>query len=1199
MEISSIKIQRLDGENTRLKAVATVIFDNCIVVRDVKIIVATENVFIAMPAIKLKTGEFKDICHPLTIEFRDYMQRNVIDVFNSGESERTFENEFTEPKIDVKIKPVLDNDVILGVCSMAIDDKFVIHNIKIVKVGEKGITVIFPYRKTPTDETIYVCELINNKEKYENQIIDAYLKMVESNSSNSSNNGEQNNNKDENNDAPGWDAITAEAERVYPTQKNPKHYGTFIKYRFGGKDPIDGFSVYDGGDYWHFVTYGISELYEKETDNKEISGYGMEFTFKLKKDNYENEEAEIKNICGILQSLARITFSKGEIFNEYEYLYSGQTDGIDANKKSNLTGFITIPDKDFKPIDTPNGKVKFVEFIGVTDDELKAIMDKRIKAKELYEMLGSDITDYHRKSVFENTGDKVDINKPVENPELKWLIEKYSNAQDDRKNEVIEIILQKIAEEAKLLSIAIFSQKPISKDNGTSTIEAGTRIGFPTVTYKDGKYRYFPAYTDWTELRKNPSIDKEPSTMVFGFDDYATFVIDQSDDDGLVINPYSEHPFFLSRKQMEHIRNVKNNNTNVRNNMSKEQVNEYKTIKNERIGFEIKIPTNWKDMSIEKLSQVEDLEQLAFVLVSENGIEMMIGIVELGNSTFESVCSGKIEKIKESGASILSQNIIEHGGTQIRNLLMIKSDGTYLCQNFFDKNGYLCDVHWMVREGSNLDSVINSEKMRVMYSLKKTDNENITQKHSETSEKSSELKAIPFEVEGCPRFVFYFPENLGSVEKTYSNVFEIRKDKVQKVRVMVSKCPSANAFESDTKKWIEKNKIDGKMEEVTHRNEKINDIIIEVYELKYSEHPEWAHKIYKIGFVNGCRVTISGWLVKGREEIINQAFEKLESEQERKQDNNVDVQQAMVDFVRMTNYKLHAEQLNFPILDGFIRESTDNNPQLIFAASTDGFVEQLVSDGSIGENEFEQRIELCKQNVKKFKQDRNIEGDMYYFKDYFNGTFQFKIYVEDTIIISNNEKRVIRAFNAYFVEPKMHDFYQMTLSAGPFIMPTEILKVGVIDIENDAVTANLDRMMKTILDNLKYRGKMNDFVVLYSNKINNIEEVINIDKYQASYYKQTPNGIEDEIDIEDSKFIEQMIICNVYLPLKDKLFECYKHNEKPNEKEADSLEVLYIKDKDDIALYCSNSEKQTDKSIVDSFVNNLKNTMKFYQNKNK
>ncbi len=197
----------------------------------------------------------------------------------------------------------------------------------------------------------------------------------------------------------GWDAITQECERVYPTQKNPKHYATLISWRLGGNDPLDGISIYDGGDYWHFVTYGLSELYEKESENKEISGFGMEFTLKLKKDSYQDEEAELKGICGILQTIARLTFTEGEAFYPYEYLYTGQTTGIDTQMQSNITGFITIPDHDLKTINTPNGSVSFVEFIGVTNNELLAIQNKEIGVKELYEKLGNDVTDYNRDSI--------------------------------------------------------------------------------------------------------------------------------------------------------------------------------------------------------------------------------------------------------------------------------------------------------------------------------------------------------------------------------------------------------------------------------------------------------------------------------------------------------------------------------------------------------------------------------------------------------------------------------------------------------------------------------------------------------------------------------------------------------------------------------------------------------------------------------
>ena len=182
-------------------------------------------------------------------------------------------------------------------------------------------------------------------------------------------------------EAIGWQAIEQEFLRVYPGQDNPKHYGTIIKWMFGGNDPLDGISIY-----------------EKETDDPEISGYGYELTFKLKKECCDDEEAEIRNICGILQMIARLTFTKGEIFQPNEFIYTGQTTGIDAKQKSSLTGFITVKDPTVETINTPNGKVEFLELIGMTDSELKTLSTSG-SVIEIYEKLGSDITDYHRESI--------------------------------------------------------------------------------------------------------------------------------------------------------------------------------------------------------------------------------------------------------------------------------------------------------------------------------------------------------------------------------------------------------------------------------------------------------------------------------------------------------------------------------------------------------------------------------------------------------------------------------------------------------------------------------------------------------------------------------------------------------------------------------------------------------------------------------
>ncbi len=212
-------------------------------------------------------------------------------------------------------------------------------------------------------------------------------------------NNDKNDGADEEVVMDGWGAIDEAFLRVYPGQEERKHFGTLIPWQLGGPDPLDGISVYDGGDCWHFVTYGLSELYEKESDDPKWSGFGMEFTMRLKKDCCKDEEAEIRCVCGNFQNLAKITFNNGELFNAWEWIYTGQKNGIDVRQMSALTGFITVPDTLVRGIDTPNGHVDFVEFIGATDAELLKIQSKETTVRELFEKIG-DMTDYSRKSLY-------------------------------------------------------------------------------------------------------------------------------------------------------------------------------------------------------------------------------------------------------------------------------------------------------------------------------------------------------------------------------------------------------------------------------------------------------------------------------------------------------------------------------------------------------------------------------------------------------------------------------------------------------------------------------------------------------------------------------------------------------------------------------------------------------------------------------
>lgn len=197
----------------------------------------------------------------------------------------------------------------------------------------------------------------------------------------------------------GWNAIMGAVEKLYHGEPvEVEHYGVLMPWRLGGNDPLDGISIFDGGEYYHFVTFGLSELYEKETNDPDYSGYGFEFTIKLKKSCLKDEEGEFRCMAGILQALARISYKEGDIFAPEECIYTGQTAGMDIGQKSLITGFITKEDE-LGEIMTPNGKLQFVQLIGATDRELKKLVDKKMTVSELAEKIGTDLTDYARESV--------------------------------------------------------------------------------------------------------------------------------------------------------------------------------------------------------------------------------------------------------------------------------------------------------------------------------------------------------------------------------------------------------------------------------------------------------------------------------------------------------------------------------------------------------------------------------------------------------------------------------------------------------------------------------------------------------------------------------------------------------------------------------------------------------------------------------
>jgi stage V sporulation protein G len=85
MEITQVKVFPVEEE--RLKAYVSIVFDDCFLVSDLKVIQGPNGVFVSMPSKRKKNGEFKDIAHPLNRETRERMERRILSEYERVRSE--------------------------------------------------------------------------------------------------------------------------------------------------------------------------------------------------------------------------------------------------------------------------------------------------------------------------------------------------------------------------------------------------------------------------------------------------------------------------------------------------------------------------------------------------------------------------------------------------------------------------------------------------------------------------------------------------------------------------------------------------------------------------------------------------------------------------------------------------------------------------------------------------------------------------------------------------------------------------------------------------------------------------------------------------------------------------------------------------------------------------------------------------------
>ncbi|WP_073339967.1 septation regulator SpoVG [Clostridium grantii] len=101
MEIVDVKIRRMDGID-KMKAVASVNFEDEFVVHDIKVIEGKNGLFVVMPSKKISKDKFVDVAHPLKSTTRIKLQQAVIEAYHNCLKEE--DDQYLEERMDSEFK---------------------------------------------------------------------------------------------------------------------------------------------------------------------------------------------------------------------------------------------------------------------------------------------------------------------------------------------------------------------------------------------------------------------------------------------------------------------------------------------------------------------------------------------------------------------------------------------------------------------------------------------------------------------------------------------------------------------------------------------------------------------------------------------------------------------------------------------------------------------------------------------------------------------------------------------------------------------------------------------------------------------------------------------------------------------------------------------------------------------------------------
>jgi len=83
MEITEVRVHKIDREGSKVKGYAKIIVDGCLEINNIRIIQREDRLFCAMPSRKVSEDKFEDYVHPINKETRAMLEEKILTEYNN------------------------------------------------------------------------------------------------------------------------------------------------------------------------------------------------------------------------------------------------------------------------------------------------------------------------------------------------------------------------------------------------------------------------------------------------------------------------------------------------------------------------------------------------------------------------------------------------------------------------------------------------------------------------------------------------------------------------------------------------------------------------------------------------------------------------------------------------------------------------------------------------------------------------------------------------------------------------------------------------------------------------------------------------------------------------------------------------------------------------------------------------------------